>query len=83
MRSAASLSYEQAQGAIDGRLDEATEPLLETVLRPLWGAYASLTLARTERAPLDLDLPERKILLDDKRAGAGRSSALPGSTRIA
>lgn len=66
MRSAASLSYEQAQGAIDGRLDEMTEPLLETVLRPLWGAYASLTLARTERAPLDLDLPERKILLDDK-----------------
>jgi ribonuclease R len=66
MRSAASLSYEQAQGAIDGRLDEVTEPLLETVLRPLWGAYASLTLARTERAPLDLDLPERKILLDDK-----------------
>lgn len=66
MRSAASLSYEQAQGAIDGKLDEMTEPLLETVLRPLWGAYASLTLARTERAPLDLDLPERKILLDDK-----------------
>ena len=66
MRSAASLSYEQAQGAIDGRLDEVTEPLLETVLRPLWGAYASLTLARTDRAPLDLDLPERKILLDDK-----------------
>jgi ribonuclease R len=66
MRSAASLSYEQAQGAIDGRLDEVTEPLLETVLRPLWGAYASLTLARTERAPLDLDLPERKILLDEK-----------------
>ena len=66
MRSAASLSYEQAQGAIDGRLDEVTEPLLEPVLRPLWGAYASLTLARTDRAPLDLDLPERKILLDDK-----------------
>jgi ribonuclease R len=66
MRSAASLSYEQAQHAIDGRLDEMTEPLLDTVLRPLWGAYASLTLARTERSPLDLDLPERKILLDDK-----------------
>jgi ribonuclease R len=66
MRSAASLSYEQAQSAIDGRTDEATAPLLDTVLRPLWGAYASLVLARTERAPLDLDLPERKILLDDK-----------------
>ena len=66
MRSAASLSYEQAQAAIDGRTDETTEPLLDTVLRPLWGAYASLVLSRTERGPLDLDLPERKILLDDK-----------------
>ena len=36
------------------------------MLRPLWGAYASLVLARTERGPLDLDLPERKILLDDQ-----------------
>ncbi len=60
-----------------------TEPLLETVLRPLWGAYASLTLARTDRAPLDLDLPERKILLDDKGRGTGRSSALPASMRTA
>ena len=66
MRSAASLTYEQAQAAIDGRPDEVTGPLLDPVLRPLWGAYASLVLARTERGPLDLDLPERKILLDDK-----------------
>jgi len=66
MRSAASLSYEQAQSAIDGRIDETTGPLLDTVLRPLWGAYASLQLARTERGPLELDLPERKILLDGK-----------------
>jgi ribonuclease R len=66
MRSAASLTYEQAQAAIDGRTDEVTGPLLDTVLRPLWGAYASLVLARTERGPLDLDLPERKILLDDQ-----------------
>ncbi|MGV1013957.1 MAG: ribonuclease R [Methyloceanibacter sp.] len=66
MRSAASLTYEQSQAAIDGRVDEVTGPLLDTVLRPLWGAYASLALARTDRGPLDLDLPERKILLDDK-----------------
>jgi len=75
MRSAASLSYEQAQAAIDGRADEVTGPLLDTVLRPLWGAYASLVLARTERGPLDLDLPERKILLDDK--GKVRGVATP------
>jgi ribonuclease R len=66
MRSAASLSYEQAQAAIDGRTDETTGPLLDPVLRPLWGAYASLALARNERGPLDLDLPERKILLNEK-----------------
>ena len=36
------------------------------MLRPLWGAYGSLTRARAERAPLDLDLPERKILLNEQ-----------------
>ena len=81
MRSAASLTYEQAQAAIDGRTDETTGPLLETVLRPLWGAYASLVLARTERAPLDLDLPERKILLDDK--GRVRARGEPSPARRA
>jgi len=74
MRSAASLTYEQAQAAIDGRVDETTTPLLDTVLRPLWGAYASLVLARTERGPLDLDLPERKILLDDRGRVRGVAS---------
>ena len=74
MRSAASLTYEQAQAAIDGRVDEITGPLLDTVLRPLWGAYASLVLARTERGPLELDLPERKILLDDKGRVRGVAS---------
>jgi ribonuclease R len=74
MRSAASLTYEQAQSAIDGRLDEVTGPLLDPVLRPLWGAYASLVLARTERGPLDLDLPERKILLDKKGRVRGVAS---------
>lgn len=65
MRSAAALAYEQAQSAIDGRPDDVTGPLLDAVLSPLWGAYASLTRARAIRSPLDLDLPERKILLDD------------------
>ena len=78
MRSAASLTYEQAQAAIDGRVDETTGPLLETVLRPLWDAYASLVLARTERGPLDLDLPERKILLDDR----GRVRAVVSPPRL-
>lgn len=78
MRSAASLSYEQAQAAIDGRTDEATGPLLDTVLRPLWGAYESLDKARKARGPLELDLPERKILLD----GEGRVRAIATPPRL-
>ena len=63
MRSAAKLSYQQAQFAIGGRTDEVTEALVKPVLGPLYAAYESLVRARGERSPLDLDLPERKILL--------------------
>jgi len=63
MRSAAKLSYAQAQAAIDGRPDDVTGPLLDPILKPLYAAYACVKLARDERSPLDLDLPERKILL--------------------
>ncbi|HYW60688.1 MAG TPA: ribonuclease R [Xanthobacteraceae bacterium] len=63
MRSFARLHYAQAQQAIDDRPDAVTRPLLATVLRPLYAAYAALRRARAERGPLDLDLPERKILL--------------------
>ena len=64
MRSAAKLAYDQAQAAIDGRPDETTQPLLDPVLRPLWAAYASVKRERDIRDPLDLDLPERKLVLD-------------------
>ena len=64
MRSAAFLSYEQAQAAIDGFADEVTEPLLEPVLKPLWAAYEALMEARAKRQPLELDVPERKLILD-------------------
>jgi ribonuclease R len=63
MRSFARLTYQQAQAAIDGRPDDVTEPLLPSVLRPLYAAYDALKRAREVRGPLDLDLPERKILL--------------------
>ncbi|HEV7292154.1 MAG TPA: ribonuclease R [Devosia sp.] len=66
MRSAAKVSYQQAQAAIDGQPDDKTGPILEPVLKPLWAAYEAMTKAREQRGPLDLDLPERKILLDDK-----------------
>ena len=63
MRSAAKLNYAQAQAAIDGRPDDTTGPLLDPILKPLYACYALLRRARDERDPLDLDLPERKILL--------------------
>jgi len=64
MRSAAKLSYEEAQAAIDGRPSAKCRPLMPSALEPLWRAYALLAAARDRRAPLDLDLPERKVLLD-------------------
>ena len=63
MRSAAKLAYAQAQAAIDGKPDDITGPLLDPILKPLYAAYELVKLARDERDPLDLDLPERKILL--------------------
>jgi ribonuclease R len=65
-RSAAKLSYQQVQAAIDGRPDDKTGPLLEPILKPLWRAYEAMAKARDKRSPLDLDLPERKIVLDAK-----------------
>ena len=63
MKSAAKLAYPQAQAAIDGRTDDKTGPIPDTVLRPLWDAYAVLKRGREARQPLELDLPERKLLL--------------------
>jgi ribonuclease R len=63
MRSAARLSYMQTQAAVSGIPDETTGPLLAPVLEPLYAAYETMLKARNERSPLDLDLPERKILL--------------------
>ena len=65
MRSAARLSYGQAQAAQDGRPDAVTAPLLDPVLRPLYGGYQALLAARLKRGTLDLDLPERRVTLVD------------------
>ncbi len=66
MRSVASLSYGQVQAAMDGAADEATAPLMERVIRPLYAAYHAAARARAIRQPLDLDLPERRIVLDEE-----------------
>ena len=65
MRSAASLTYEQVQGAQDGNPDDVTGPLMERVITPLYAAYAAAAAARSRRQPLDLDLPERRIVLSE------------------
>ncbi len=78
MRSTAKLSYVEAQAAIDGAPGEKAAPILESVLRPLWNAYEALAIARDRRGPLDLDLPERKIELDEK----GRIASISNRMRL-
>jgi len=62
IRVAAVLAYEDAQAAMDGTREE---PLLETALKPLWACWALLRKARDKREPLALDLPERRVVLDE------------------
>ncbi len=61
MRSRARLTYEQVQAARDANDD----PVAPGHLDRLYGAFESLAKARRARGALDLDLPERKIVLDD------------------
>lgn len=67
IKSAAKLAYPEAQAAIDAKpgvaISETTSALLDPVLKPLWACYEAMKKARAAREPLDLDLPERKILL--------------------
>nr|WP_316861875.1 ribonuclease R [uncultured Cohaesibacter sp.] len=63
IRVAAGISYNQAQNAIDGQTDEQTGPILEPILKPLWQGYSVLKEGRDNREPLELDIPERKLLL--------------------
>ncbi|WOI55578.1 ribonuclease R [Palleronia sp. LCG004] len=63
MRSPASLSYEEVQAGRDGAPSDRVAPLMEGVIDPLYAAYHALKSARERRQPLDLDLPERQIVL--------------------
>lgn len=65
MRSAARLTYEEAQAAFDGKPGRKATPLMDPVLAPLFEAYKAVAAARDRRQPLDLDLPERRIELAD------------------
>ena len=65
IRIVANLSYEQTQQAIDGSPDSESKPILKTVLKPLWSAYKVLQEKRKAREPLELDIPERRIILKE------------------
>ncbi|MBS0385726.1 MAG: ribonuclease R [Proteobacteria bacterium] len=67
MRSAAKLSYDAAQAAIDGKPSDKTKPLLEPILKPLWAAYRCVWEARERRQPLEIDAPEHKIVFKNGR----------------
>ena len=65
MRSAARLTYDQVQAARDGRPDDVTGPLMASVIEPLYGTFHALLRARKERGVLELDIPERRVIVDD------------------
>ncbi len=62
MRSRARLTYNTAQEAFNTK----NHPLYESVIAPLYGAYEALAHERDNRGSLDLNLPEYKILFNDK-----------------
>ena len=73
VRIAANIAYEEAQAAVDAHAQKAPSPgsrwddgLVESALLPLWSCWRALAAARAKRAPLDLDLPERRVVLDEK-----------------
>ncbi len=66
MRSPASLSYEQAQAAADGKPDAQAAALLEDGIKPLWAAFRAVRKETKRRQPLHLDLPERRIILSEE-----------------
>ena len=40
--------------------------LVETALKPLWACWRALLADRNKRGPLELDIPERRVVLDEK-----------------
>ncbi|WP_257595624.1 ribonuclease R [Parerythrobacter lacustris] len=59
VRIAENIAYEDAQARIDGG---KAEPHLQN----LWDCWKVLAAARDKRDPLELDLPERRVMLDEQ-----------------
>jgi ribonuclease R len=62
MRSAARLTYRQVQQARDGG---SSEGIPDGLLEPLYGAFDALRRARGKRGALDIELPEKRVILDE------------------
>ncbi|MGF1444686.1 MAG: ribonuclease R [Pikeienuella sp.] len=77
MRSRARLSYAQAQAAADGQPDAATRPLADEIAA-LFDAWRAVWSERARRQPLELDLPERRVVLSE----SGEVEAIPLRERL-
>jgi ribonuclease R len=55
-----------------------SDELVRTALQPLWGAWRALLAARNKREPLELDIPERRVMLDEK----GRITSIAPRDRL-
>ena len=66
IRSIASLTYSEVQEGIDGKPNDRVSALLDNVIKPLYAAYMALCSERQIRQPLELDLPERVVCLDEQ-----------------
>ncbi len=65
MRSHARLTYAQAQEAFDGAPGKMAKPVYD-ILKDIYAAYEAVRTARNRRAPLEIEMPERKVVLDKK-----------------
>jgi ribonuclease R len=65
MRSAARLNYDQVQSHQDGKPDATTEALPDDLISHLYGVFDALRKAREARGSLDIERPERKVVIGD------------------
>ncbi|OYU16422.1 MAG: ribonuclease R [Alphaproteobacteria bacterium PA4] len=66
IRCVTNIAYEEAQASIDSQSGEFLP-----ILADLWAAWGALKRARDDREPLALDLPERRVRLDEAGQIAG------------
>ena len=65
MRSNARLTYAQAQELHKNNYIDQS-PMVNEAIQNIFGAYTSIKKARENRAPLNIELPERKVHIDEK-----------------